>query len=184
MRSVFDVSADLLKVGSQNEVETVKLQKLAYYTFGWYGRLTGERLFEQSFYAMPYGPVVGDLLTLHRRMVMIDRDRIEEAREVRGDEYVKPDPYYTRVLEAVWDYYSPMSRWDLSDMTHEEPVWQQAWAKRQHSSRGDISHESIIDFFAKRCDVPRRLQAALPLPRVTMLDDEAWASLETLLASH
>ena len=74
MRSVFDVSLDILKVSGQESLPTLTLQKLVFYTYGWYAHLTGSRLFEQSFYAMPKGPVVGELLTAHARRLDVDRD--------------------------------------------------------------------------------------------------------------
>lgn len=180
MRSVFDVSADLMRIGGINQIQVIKLQKLAYYTFGWYGRLTGTPLFEQQFYAMPHGPVVGELLTLHRRKHKISRLLIEEAREEIADSYVKPDSYYEDVLHAVYDHYGQIDQWVLRDMTHEDDVWVDVWSRRPEGTRRAVmSHEEIIDFFIKR-DIPDGLRNTLPDPQVEYLDEEMWEKLMSL----
>ena len=102
MRSVFDVSLDILKVSGQESLPTLTLQKLVFYTYGWYAHLTGSRLFEQSFYAMSKGPVVGELLTAHACRLDVDRDVLEMGRELLEDEPQPEDPYYIQIIEAVW----------------------------------------------------------------------------------
>lgn len=134
MRSVFDVSLDILKVSGQESLPTLTLQKLVFYTYGWYAHLTGSRLFEQSFYAMPMGPVVGELLTAHARRLDVDRDVLEMGRELLEDEPQPEDPYYIQIIEAVWGYYGQFSRWELVHMTHEEQVWRDAWDSRREGS--------------------------------------------------
>lgn len=186
MRTVFDVSTDLMKVGGENEIETIKLQKLAYYTFGWYGRLTGEALFEQPFYAMKHGPVVGELLTLHAGKATVTRDHIEGARS--SWEYpISPsseDVFYQRTLEAIWGYYGQIDPWMLRDMTHEDEVWHEAWSRRPAGQqRADLPQTEIISFFEQRSDVPPVLDALMPPRRVTVLDEAAWSDLEALLAT-
>jgi uncharacterized phage-associated protein len=63
--SVFDVAAALLARHEGSPMSALKLQKLCFYTFGWYAHLTGKPLFRESFYAMQFGPVVGELLSAH-----------------------------------------------------------------------------------------------------------------------
>ena len=146
MRSVFDVSLDILKVSGQESLPTLTLQKLVFYTYGWYAHLTGSRLFEQSFYAMPMGPVVGELLTAHARRLDVDRDVLELGRELLEDEPQPEDPYYVQIIEAVWGYYGQFSRWELVHMTHEEQVWRDAWdSRREGSRRAPLEATDIID---------------------------------------
>ena len=160
MRSVFDVSLDILKVSGQESLPTLTLQKLVFYTYGWYAHLTGSRLFEQSFYAMPKGPVVGELLTAHARRLDVDRDVLELGRELLEDE---------------------PQRWQLVDMTHEEQVWRDAWdSRREGSRRAPLEATDIIDYFALKRDIPEALRAQLPDPLVERLTESEWAHLEAV----
>lgn len=181
MRSVFDVSLDILKVSGQDSLPTLTLQKLVFYTYGWYAHLTGSRLFEQSFYAMPKGPVVGELLTAHARRLDVDRDVLEMGRELLEDEPQPEDPYYIQIIEAVWGYYGKFSRWELVDMTHEEQVWRDAWdSRREGSRRAPLEATDIIDYFALKRDIPEALRAQLPDPLVERLTESEWAHLEAV----
>ncbi|WP_172121040.1 Panacea domain-containing protein [Actinomyces faecalis] len=178
------MAADLMSEADWNEIGTVKLQKLAYYTFGWYGYLTGTSLFDQQFYAMPHGPVVGELLSLHAGTLTVSRDRVESARSEFDDTYVEPDAYYERVVEAVTGFYGAIDQWVLRDMTHEDEVWKQAWEGRgKDSRRAPLPQKKIIDFFARRDDMPAQLQHTLPPRAVTILDEAAWSDLQAMLES-
>lgn len=66
MITVFDVAAEFTDRAG-GEIEPVKLQKLCFYAFGCFAHLTGEALIGERFYAMRYGPVVGELLSAHAK---------------------------------------------------------------------------------------------------------------------
>lgn len=151
MTTVFDVAIELIE-RSEGSIETVKLQKLCFYAFGWYAHLTGEPLFGETFYAMEYGPVVGELLSAHAKRVQIDAQMIQDQREAREDEREELDPYKKAVLDAVWAAYGSKDRWTLVDLTHEESVWTDAWdSRRPGGKRGDLSRDALIDYFLDRC---------------------------------
>ena len=150
MTSVFDVASELIERNG-GSIETVKLQKLCFYTFGWYAHLTGEPLFGETFYAMPKGPVVGELLSAHAMQKRVDLEKIEAQREVREDEREEMDAYKKAVLDAVWAAYGSASSWDLVDLTHEESVWDAAWESRSPGTkRGDLSRDAVIEYFVDR----------------------------------
>lgn len=169
-RSVFDVAARLFRVSGDSTMYSVTLQKLMYFSFGWYGRLTGQKLFSQHFYAMEHGPVVGELLALHKGQTTVERDLIEQGREIICDPVMEADSYLDTLLKAVWDYYGFLDRWQLVELTHQEAPWQIAWyAKPEGSKRADLPSEELIDFYLKRIDVPEQLLRALPDPAITFI---------------
>lgn len=177
--SVFDVAARLFRISRAEVIPAVKLQKLMYYCFGWYGRLTGEKLFTQHFYAMEHGPVVGELLTLHKYRQEVDRDLVEQGRDIIKDTTEFADPYLDALLEAVWQTYGKIPRWDLVEMTHQEPPWCEAWSsRREGSKRADLDSDVIIDFYLKRCDIPRNLAVLLPDSCVSFITAEELQRVE------
>lgn len=164
MTTVFDIATELLD-RSGGKMETVKLQKLCFYAFGWYAHLTGEPLFGEKFYAMEYGPVVGELLSAHAKQRVVDLGLIATQREAREDRAAEADPYKTAVVDAVWAAYGSATRWELVKLTHEESVWTDAWESRQPGTRrGDLASDDLIDHFLTRFptrDEPLELPPAM-----------------------
>ncbi|MFC5370398.1 Panacea domain-containing protein [Arcanobacterium bovis] len=156
----------------------IKLQKLVYYSFGWYGRLTGAELFGQTFYAMKHGPVVSELLSLHAGKKTITRDLIESASDDFEDTVKESDPYYEAVLEAVLATYGKLNQWDLRDETHKEKVWIDAWESRSEE-RAYIDRLDVVDYFLQRDDVPRDLAMRLPEPQVTFISEMEYERIES-----
>lgn len=178
MTTVFDVATELLD-RSGGKMETVKLQKLCFYAFGWYAHLTGEPLFGEKFYAMEYGPVVGELLSAHARRVTIDQAAISAQRDAREDAPAETDSYKSAVIGAVWSAYGGDSRWHLVDLTHEEQVWIDAWESRKAGTRrGELPSHALIEYFLSR--FPRTdEQIVLPPAMVTRAP---FAELESIEA--
>lgn len=168
--SVFDVASRLFKLSEVVEIPAISLQKIMYFSFGWYGRLTGEKLFTQHFYAMEHGPVVGELLTLHKYHKMVDRDLVEQGRDIIKDPVSSDDDYLDIMLKAIWNYYGGLPRWTLVDMTHQDAPWIDAWhTRREGSKRADLDSDVIIEYYLKRTDVPPELRRCLPDPRITFV---------------
>lgn len=171
MTSVFDVASEMI-TRSPQRMESVKLQKLCFYAFGWYAHLTNEALFDEAFYAMAKGPVVGELLSAHAQSTHVDLTMLQRQQVEREEGRSDTDPYLTAVLDAVWGAYGSMSSWDLVDLTHTEEVWTQAWNSRDKPRRGDLPHKQLISYFAER--VPRASEGlALPQPMVSRIDAAA-----------
>lgn len=170
MTKVFDVAKEFIKL-NDGPVESVKLQKLCFYSLGWYGRVTGSPLFSERFYAMQHGPVVGELLSAHAGRTKVDLPMIEEQIEVRDGESDPLTPYETELIRSVWDYYGDIDTWDLVDISHEEAVWSQSWDCRpEGSKRGDMSTEEIVDYFVQR---PLEDVESLQLPPAMLFTESA-----------
>lgn len=183
MTTVFDVATELIE-RSGGSIETVKLQKLCFYAFGWYAHLTGEALFGETFYAMARGPVVGELLSAHARQTSVDLAMIEDQREARDDEREELDAYKKAVIDAVWTAYGSASSWELVDLTHAEPVWDDAWkSRRPDTKRGDLSRDALIDYFLDR--YPKEGEHLdLPLAMISRVSDGELADIEAQAQVH
>jgi uncharacterized phage-associated protein len=146
MTTAFDVAGSLLSKAPGDSLNTLKLQKLVFYSFGWYAHLTGEKLFHEQFYAMEYGPVVSPLLSAHygRRRVSkaLLEDRQESTLEVTN-------PYEAEILDAVWSSYGSSSEHDLVEMTHCEKPWDVAWNVNRpaYARRSDLDADDIVRHF-------------------------------------
>ena len=74
--TVFDVADALLERAPKRRLGTLQLQKLCFYVFGWYAHQTGTALFHERFYAMPKGPVVGELLSAHAGKAAFSQEQL------------------------------------------------------------------------------------------------------------
>jgi uncharacterized phage-associated protein len=175
MTTVFDVATTLIEQSGNTSMSTVKLQKLCFYTFGWYAHLTGDSLFPETFYAMKKGPVVGELLSAHAKSSKVTASGLGHQFSVRDEEPTPLLPYPKAVLDAVLDYYGKFDPWQLVDKTHEEQVWVDAWKTRpSDSQRGALPQVDIIAYFLGRPAPPEEV-LGLPPRAVSFLtaDDEA-----------
>ena len=183
-RSVFDVAARLFRVSGRGEISAIKLEKLMYYIYGWYGRLTGESLFGQQFYAMRYGPVVGTLLASHSEQEVVSLELIEQDRVTFEDVPLEDDFYLDQVIEAVWEYYGAIDQWELVSMTHRDEPWIKAWESREEGTRrAYLDSEDIIDFFLWR-KIPAQLFYLLPPPQIMPITEKGAKILENLGAEQ
>lgn len=183
MTTVFDVAAGFIE-RSGGSIETVKLQKLCFYSFGWYAHLTAEPLFSETFYAMPKGPVVGELLSAHAKQKSIDLEVIEDQRKVREDLPEELDPYKQAVLDAVWAAYGKSTSWELVEKTHEEAVWDAAWtSRRPGTKRGELPSEGVIDYFLDRLPADDE-HLELPPPMISRASVAELKDIETQARVH
>lgn len=176
--SVFDVADSIIQRSGRDEMSTIKLQKLCFYSFGWYAHLTGESLFQEEFYAMEYGPVVGELLSAHATRKTVSRDELMPQLAVREGFQEELGAYIEQVLDAVWGYYGQFGPWQLVDMTHSETVWSSAWQTRKQSSkRGKLPKSSIVTHFLAKGH-PQDSVLDLPPSSVSVLSTDDMARIE------
>ncbi|GAP54011.1 conserved hypothetical protein [Arthrobacter sp. Hiyo6] len=183
--TVFDVASSMLRHSSKDSLNTLKLQKLVFYSFGWYGHLTGEKLFNEQFYALTKGPIVSPLLSAHFGMDMVSADQLEDYAQ---RSLAVTDPYAEAVVEAVWLSYGKFSKWDLIEMTHCEKPWINAWTSRPAGAkRNDLPAESVVDHFRGKTsavyEIPTRIVdvpvlSFLPDRRVTCMSLESLREME------
>ena len=111
-----------LRLGRENEVDIspLKLQKLLYFSHGWYLALhrSGGPLLDEDIEAWKYGPVVVSVYQefKHYRNSPIDRyvDNMQHFPSLSEEEANEIGP----LLEKVWEVYGSVSAFKLSEVTH------------------------------------------------------------------
>lgn len=163
--TVFEIAKQIMQRLEAEEIETVKLQKLCFYAFGWYAHLTGSSLFAEPVYAMKRGPVVGELLACHAKQKQVSISDIEKRIYEPTTEI---DPYTSRVLDFVALKYGSLDSWSLVELTHKEKCWKQAWTMRpEEKKRADMHPSEIIEDF-----ISKPSQPGLPDRSITVAADE------------
>ncbi|MFD1210752.1 Panacea domain-containing protein [Arthrobacter sp. GCM10027362] len=181
----FDVAATLLSRANGNRLSALKLQKLTFYSFGWFAHLTGERLFKENFFALPKGPIVSELYSAHSGQDHVTleglQDNLQRSLQVQED-------YAAEVIDAVFETYGRYNQYDLVEMTHLEQPWRQAWhAPGRRGKSAPLPSDHIVDFFLKKSDtryaLPDRtvevgIKAQLPSRRFTQV---SWSGLQVMM---
>lgn len=183
MLSVFDIASDFVERAG-GEIQSVKLQKLCFYAFGWYAHLTGEKLFNEQFYAMEYGPVVGELLSAHAKKKVVTSDMIADQIDARTTVHEPIEPYVKTVLDAVWDTYGHVDGFKLAQYSHDEDIWAESWQRKpEGSKRGDLYSDGIVKYFLWRAPGADEGKE-LPPAKITVASQEALEQSEDPDALH
>ncbi len=98
--------------------DTMKLQKLLYYSQGWSLAWDGVPMFNEPIQAWANGPVVYAVFDNHR-------GRFTISDWPHGDSSVLTDEQ-RETVDAVVDHYGKFNGQQLSDMTHDERPWLEA----------------------------------------------------------
>lgn len=152
MTSVHDVVDYItLKLDeAKSGLNTLKLQKLAYYTQAWRLALKNERLFEGRFQAWVHGPVNRQLYDrFSKTHMMYDLVKVSDIRPEFDLEKMPKDirEHIDEVLEAYAQFSGPQ----LESMTHEEQPWILARNGRKSSERCETElDEDVMTTFYKK----------------------------------
>ena len=116
----------------------LKVQKLLYYAYAWMYSLQKKKIFNDKIEAWGHGPVVPDVY-----------HELKGCRYRPIDEF-KTDPELLSselkgYLNTIWHSYGGYSATALSDMTHDEEPWKNAYA----SDSKVITNESLAKFYSE-----------------------------------
>ncbi|MFK5949531.1 MAG: DUF4065 domain-containing protein [Methylococcales bacterium] len=120
MHTVIDVANYFLWLDIENEgdgISNLKLQKLAYYTQGFYSALYGKPLFPEHIEAWRYGPVVPSLYQQYKNNQDLP---IGLSSDFNSNIFSKEE---IDLLEEVYQVFGQYSAWKLRDMTYGEAPW-------------------------------------------------------------
>lgn len=138
MATIHDVAAYVL--GKRRSMSAMKLQKLVYYSQAWSLVWDDRPLFESRIEAWANGPVAPDLYARHRGEFTIhgwagDPDALEKDER--------------ESVDAVLEYYGPMSAAELSQLTHREPPWRDARKGVPAGERceNEITHAAMAEYY-------------------------------------
>lgn len=134
--TVYDV-ADYILSKSPGGMTAMKLQKLCYYSHAWHLVWNEEPLFPNRIEAWANGPVVRDLYRSHRQQFHLTG----MPEHVHADK-AKLSTEQRTSIDAVLEFYGPMSAHQLSQLTHQERPWMTA---REGLAAGARSENQITD---------------------------------------
>ena len=112
--SVFDL-ADwfLVKARTDNRIlRNRKLQKLLYFTYGWYHAYFDKPLFDETISAWKHGPVID---AIYQKYKVYGKTPIAYPCNTELPTF---DDNVTFILESVWKNYAPYRDTYLSEITH------------------------------------------------------------------
>ena len=125
-----------------NPVSNMKLQKLVYFSYGWFLAIRKERLFEDEIQAWKYGPVIPEL---YHSFKLYYSNPIPEAHYLKSDS-VEVSGDATALLESVWQAYGDKTAIELVDMTHKVGTpWEKTFERSVSNSI--IKDELISAYF-------------------------------------
>lgn len=139
----FDVADYFLSLSEEDagdSISNLKLQKLVYYAQGFHLAFYDRPLFPERIEAWEHGPVVPELYYKYREY---GAERIPMPEDVDFGKYA---PETRELLEEVNRMFGQYSAWKLRNMTHEEPPWADAHAKRIPNAL--ISHGAMKEYFS------------------------------------
>ena len=139
--SVLDVAAYILKKADQ--MSTMKLQKLVYYSQAWSLVWDEEPLFKEKICAWANGPVVPALFAEHKGKYTV------KSGDIGGDHKRLTKDQKETVDAVIKGYGSKTPQW-LSDLTHMEAPWRNARAgiaEWEHAN-AEIKRAAMYEYYA------------------------------------
>ena len=125
----------------------MKIQKLFYFSVGYYWAKHDDKLIEHDFEAWPYGPVLPELLHMLKNYKDYPITRLILHED--GMPYLYKDGEISDVIIKTLRNLFDLSPWELSDMTHaEDGPWFQTVTKFQCYKK-PIRHDLIRDYFKR-----------------------------------
>lgn len=135
MTSVFDAAQFILE--KRGPMTTMKLQKLIYYSQVWSVVWDDDVLFDEPIQAWKNGPVVRELWEAMRGQFRV-------AAISKGTAASLTAPQAATVEKVLAFYGDKDAQW-LSDLTHMEEPWKEAYACGQNTN---ISLEKISEYYS------------------------------------
>lgn len=159
--TVHDVAAYLVAHSSER-LQSMKLQKLAYFSQGWHLAWLNVPLFNEKIYAWKMGPVVRDLFRNHKGAVFIDEWATAgaDSSKITGPSAQAID----RVIKAYRDY----SGFDMGEESHRHKPWIDHFVNVPDHLRGSQEMpvaEIKAQFDALRVAMEKQYEASVALQR-------------------
>ncbi len=102
------------------EIDTVKLQKLAYYCQACSLAWDNKALIKENFEAWALGPVCPELDEMHEDLSMVSVDNFPLTAEEKNISF---DQDIIDTIDVILDAYGDMEGYELSNLTHLEDPW-------------------------------------------------------------
>jgi uncharacterized phage-associated protein len=133
LATVFDVAQYIL--AKYTGMDAMKLQKLVFYSQAWRVVQSGSTLFDEPVKAYEKGPVVGRLFYRHKGRRYVTGEVVGVGSK---DAISQPE---AALIDCVLEKYGSMTAEELSELTHSETPWMQAWELRDWD---DVIHPTAM----------------------------------------
>jgi uncharacterized phage-associated protein len=141
-----------------NVYGAMQLQKLLYYAEAW-AQVLGDTLFYDNIEAWDNGPVVREVFTTYKYYTLSSEPAISS-------------PARTQLLESVIPFYNNRGGADLSEQTHNESPWVDAYAQGRNTV---ISRSAMRKFYARQALLEPDKVPELPSISIERLDADTVA---------
>lgn len=142
MLSCHDIANYFLSLINEDDGDTIsnmQLQKLVYFSQGFYLALYDMSLFIEPIEAWTYGPVTPEL---YRKYKPYEGNSLPKPTGIILENY---DDKVKKLLDEIYVVYGQYSAWKLSEITHQHPTW-----KNHYQGTGDsktIPTQELQEFF-------------------------------------
>lgn len=116
---------------------SMKLQKLVYYSQAWSTVWDDDVLFDEQIQAWDNGPVVRDLWEANKGKFRIS--------EVDGGDSAAVNTEQQETIDRVLDFYGAKNAQWLSDLTHMEDPWKDAFKQGQNT---EITPQAMSEYYS------------------------------------
>ncbi len=147
-----DVISRIFFMSKRNKIaiRPMKLQKLLFFSYGWYAGKTKNKLFIENFEAWPYGPVIPQVYYRYRSWGASEIS-------IKGKKIDLGDEKANYMVDSAVEAYGISTDVGLSNITHEKgSPWNKVW-QEDNASASDL--RSIIPFASIRDFYKAKLQA-------------------------
>jgi len=143
---------------SDGKIPKLKALKLVFLADRYHLRKYGRLISNDNYVAMKYGPVPSTTMNIAEADSFLDPKfkkyavqyikasnsgmRIESKKPVETDYFSESD---LEALNFAWDKFGNLTRWSISDFTHEYPEWKKQEPALRAGSK--VEHISLDDFF-------------------------------------
>ncbi len=130
-------------IDRQDHIRNMKLQKLLYFSCGWYSAYHDDWLINDDFYAWPYGPVCP---RVYHELSTLGSHCIEDEIKTEGTINSKEHEKEYNIINQVIEKYGVHSDWELSDITHKAST---PWSKTitEHHIGAKIEQSEIRNHY-------------------------------------
>lgn len=135
MANVFDVATYILE--QRGPMTTMKLQKLVYYSQAWSTVWDDDVIFDESIQAWQNGPVVRELWEATKGRFRVDSIQAGDSDSLTVDQKAS--------IDNVLEFYGNKDAQWLSDLTHMEDPWKQAYEQAQNT---EITPAALVEYYS------------------------------------
>lgn len=154
MKSIIEVSDYIIfrcKSEGQNDLSTLKHQKLLYYVQAWHLAFYGEKAFDSDFEAWIHGPVCKEIYEIYKDSKGLYSEMFIE--DIKNEKIIDSIGTELKIhIDTILDSYGKFTATQLELMTHDERPWIEARKGYNSNQRCsvEIDNEVMKKYYSAR----------------------------------